>query len=175
MSFLLPTLEVLGQLRSFVRDVSDEDYVHPVVVLDGGTLGQHVRHAVTFYMYLLLALEQEDAVVRYHVRFRDPLMERQREVALGALDRVIRTLPDFDQDCVMGFLSEPTDEAPALSISSSLYREYAYVMDHTIHHMALLRIGIKELCPGMQLPPSFGIARSTISYRAQSTLLANKV
>jgi hypothetical protein len=43
-------------------------------------------------------------------------------------------------------------------------REITYNIEHIVHHMALVKIGIKEVCPYVVMPPEFGIAVSTIKY-----------
>ena len=52
-------------------------------------------------------------------------------------------------------------------IRSNYHRELAYNVEHAIHHMALIKIGVKENAPYVQLPDDFGIASSTIRYKKQ--------
>jgi hypothetical protein len=53
-----------------------------------------------------------------------------------------------------------------VAIPSNYYREIAYNLEHTIHHMALIRVGINEVSM-IELPQDFGVAYSTIKYRQQ--------
>ena len=53
-----------------------------------------------------------------------------------------------------------------VTIPSNYYRELAYNLEHTIHHMALIRVGITEVS-GIQLSDDFGVASSTVKYRKQ--------
>ena len=50
------------------------------------------------------------------------------------------------------------------SFATSFTRELFYCDEHTIHHLALIRVGINEI-GGYQLNESFGVAPSTIKYR----------
>jgi len=52
------------------------------------------------------------------------------------------------------------------SIPSNYYRELAYNLEHTIHHMALIRVGVNEVS-SIELPVEFGVAYSTVKYRKQ--------
>ena len=53
-----------------------------------------------------------------------------------------------------------------IRISTNFYREIAYNLEHTIHHMALIRVGISEVS-NIRLPEDFGIATSTVKHRKQ--------
>ena len=62
--------------------------------------------------------------------------------------------------CYDEHLTEP------IAIETNYYREVAYNLEHTIHHMALIRVGITEIST-IQLPDDFGVASSTVKYRKQ--------
>jgi hypothetical protein len=57
------------------------------------------------------------------------------------------------------------DEVIPEMVISNVQRELVYLIEHSIHHFALVRIGIQENFPEISLPFSFGIAYSTIKYR----------
>jgi hypothetical protein len=56
-------------------------------------------------------------------------------------------------------------EVPVI-LATNYYREIAYNLEHTIHHMALMRIGIQEVSD-ISLSEDFGVASSTIKHRKQ--------
>jgi hypothetical protein len=49
-------------------------------------------------------------------------------------------------------------------ISTNYFREIAYNLEHTIHHMALIRIGLREI-GDIPVDESYGVASSTTKYR----------
>jgi hypothetical protein len=40
-----------------------------------------------------------------------------------------------------------------------------YNIEHAVHHMAIMKIGIREVADYINLPDNFGIAVSTLRYR----------
>ena len=55
-----------------------------------------------------------------------------------------------------------------LLMSSVTYvdRELLYCLDHAIHHQAFIKIGLKELQIADLVEDDFGVAYSTLRYRA---------
>jgi hypothetical protein len=51
-----------------------------------------------------------------------------------------------------------------LNIQTNFEREIAYNLEHTIHHMALIRVGVTETA-ALQVPDEFGVASATVKYR----------
>ena len=135
----------------------------PSQALSNATIGQHVRHIVE----LFLCLEQgyTSGVVNYEKRKRDYKIETDREFAIRLLKDIYHRLERPNVDLVME--AEDYEEVPGVvAIPSNYYREIAYNLEHTIHHMALIRVGINEVS-SIELPEEFGVAYSTIKYRQQ--------
>ncbi len=53
---------------------------------------------------------------------------------------------------------------------TNLKRELHYITEHTIHHMAILRLGFCFHFPSMQIDESFGFAYSTLEYKKVSEI-----
>ena len=60
--------------------------------------------------------------------------------------------------------STDKNEIPSL-LKSTFGRELMYAVDHAIHHLALVKIGINDSFKNIQLDPQMGIAPSTIRFR----------
>jgi hypothetical protein len=58
-----------------------------------------------------------------------------------------------------------TESDKVNQIRTSFYRELAYVLEHGIHHQALIKIGVKNLCHEEFLDEGFGIAFATIRHQ----------
>jgi hypothetical protein len=53
-------------------------------------------------------------------------------------------------------------------VDSSVGRELMYAFDHAIHHIAIIKIGIKAAFPQIQIPQEIGVAPSTIRYHSHN-------
>jgi hypothetical protein len=104
-------------------------------------------------------------VVNYERRKRDYNIETNRDLAIQLLKDIFHRLERPNIDLVMES-EDYEDNSMVAAIPSNYYREIAYNLEHTIHHMALIRVGINEVS-SLQLPQEFGVAYSTIKYRRQ--------
>ena len=54
------------------------------------------------------------------------------------------------------------------TITTSFDREEIYLVEHSIHHFALIRIALKTYFSSIKIDDNFGVAPSTIAYRLQN-------
>ncbi|HEX2606062.1 MAG TPA: hypothetical protein VHK91_01740 [Flavisolibacter sp.] len=152
---------ILEELKDALTDLPQLTYTQPSGMLFQATIGQHVRHVIE----LFLALENgyKTGIVNYEKRKREILIETDKDVAIDILDRIIINLNKEDKILALEGHYDIATETD-LQIASNYYRELLYNMEHAIHHMALIRVGFKELTT-IQLPDTFGVAPSTTKYK----------
>ena len=180
MKLRLAVHTVFGQLASSLCQLSPENYIKECKALSGNTIGQHVRHIIELFQ----ALENgySTGIVNYEKRKRDKTLENDKEIACLALAQIIEDLDRPDKPLLLEASydegSEHTDSPtassgpgdtsdPPIIISTNYYREVAYNLEHSIHHMAMIRIGIGENSSHLTLPENYGIASSTIKHRKE--------
>ena len=122
-----------------------------------------MRHIIE--LFLCLEKGYETGVVNYEKRRRDNKIETEKDWAIGLLQEIVHRLDRPNIDLVMR-TEDYEDGTPMIEIPTNYYREIAYNLEHTIHHMALIRVGIKEIS-NVVLSQEFGIAYSTIKYRQE--------
>ncbi len=154
--------KTLTQLSEALQQLTAEQYVQPVNSLFNATIGQHVRHIVE--LYIQLDKGYVTGVINYDLREREILYETKLEIVNELLLQLPLLLdkPDKLLQLELNYTESPDLMLP---VASNYYRELAYNLEHTIHHMALIRIGIYEIA-AITIPANFGIAHSTIQYRA---------
>ena len=158
-----PIQNVFVQLTESLHQLSDAEYSQPSKILFNASIGQHVRHIIE--LFLCLEKGYDSGIVNYEKRKRDYQIETNKDLAIQLLKEIYHRLERPNIDLVME-AEDYEDKAEVVTIPSNYYREIAYNLEHTIHHMALIRVGINEVS-SIKLPQEFGVAYSTIKYRLQ--------
>jgi uncharacterized damage-inducible protein DinB len=154
---------ILKQLSDAVEQITEEDFRKPSQSLNA-SVGQHLRHTLEFF--ICLERGYAGGVVNYDKRVHNKAMENDKFIAL----HTIRQIQDFvngspgDKTLKLevGYLPA-SDEC--VTISTNYLRELVYNIEHAVHHMAIMKIGIREVADYITLPADFGIAVSTIRYK----------
>ncbi|MEQ9288520.1 MAG: DinB family protein [Cyclobacteriaceae bacterium] len=159
-------INLFEQLRYVLEAVDKQQYRNPSVSLGGSTIGQHIRHSLEFFTCLIEG--KKEGIVNYDRRKRESQLEEEKELALVVLDELSQAIlsTDDNQQLVLELSYSHTNTDP-ISVSSNFQRELVYNIEHAIHHMALIKIGIKEVAPQVTIPEGFGVANSTIRYKKQ--------
>jgi hypothetical protein len=160
-------LAFLQQSRDLVSRLSSDAYAssgHPVY---GSGVGPHLRHVLDHYANLLAGLSA--GRVDYDARAREGAIESDRTAALARMDELMAGLralagqPDVPLKVKMD-CGDQSDLAGWWT-DSSLRRELQFLISHTVHHYALIRLILKiqDIDAGAQ----FGVAPSTLRHHAQ--------
>lgn len=157
--------DLLQQLDQIIHDCKEEDFSRPLEELSGSTFGQHVRHTLEFFICLYDA--KNDGIVNYDQRKHDKLIETDKKLAQSVIASICAFLDTNTEDFEVAFEANYTsEEGKDQTMKSSFFRELAYNIEHAIHHMALMKIAVKQSLNYIQLPDHFGVASSTVRYRA---------
>ena len=103
--------------------------------------------------------------VNYDERKRDLLIETDRTYAIKTLSDLSDQLKNIQPSFALQLFSNEI-EAKEKPFVTSVDRELLYCLDHAIHHQALIKIGLKELQIADLVGDDFGVAYSTMRYRA---------
>lgn len=162
-------IQVLLDAREYLDRLSTEDYARPLDLLSGASIGQHTRHFVEFYQCLLAQIANPvEPVIDYAARMRNLMIEADPVYTASLIDDLASQLSSLTEDvhcrleCAEHFSSEKS-----YTVASSLERELIYNIEHTIHHLAIIKIGLKYLNPEIVLADHFGVAPSTVKYQSE--------
>jgi uncharacterized damage-inducible protein DinB len=163
-------LENLHQLKDFLDRISPEEYSFGVDILSEGTIGQHMRHILEFYLLMLSG--SESGTISYDKRERDPRIETDPEIARQIIEKIMGKIAETNQDKSLVFEADYTSDGSSENrITSSVYREIAYCVEHSIHHQALIKSALIRMKKNGLVDEYFGVAYSTIRYRKDQCAL----
>jgi uncharacterized damage-inducible protein DinB len=172
MKLIEATQNLLSELAEVIKKTDQQDYAKPISVLSGSTIGQHIRHIIEFYDCLIKGALI--GTVNYDLRERDKQIEENKFVALSKLNFISEALLQWSADKEITLaVNYDQNNTSVENIKTNMGRELAYNIEHIVHHMAIIKIGIKASCSYIELPPNFGIASSTLKYQQQHNVHSN--
>jgi len=157
---------ILSQLTDLVHQITESDFVQPAETLSYSTVGQHLRHTLEFFICFEHGFKK--GLINYDKRAHDKLIETDKFVALNAIKRISKFVNNLDDKALKLEVGYDLEKETFLTIDTTATRELVYNIEHAVHHMAIMKIGIREIAPYVQLSPDFGIAASTIRYKENS-------
>ena len=165
-------LETLAQGEALLAQLNDDDYTRKVPVAFNASIGGHYRHCLDHFRSLLDSAAQGD--LNYDHRERGTLIENDRFAALNATREIREGFERLDPIFLLRPLAVTCKTSYATNGSqvspSTVGREIMYSVAHAVHHYAL--IGVMGGIMGLQMPPGFGVAPSTLKHQAEAAKAA---
>lgn len=169
MEIALQNIRLLDQIDSLLNLLDQNVFTKKHAFINHSTVGQHTRHILEFYHCILQHFPSQR--VCYDDRKRSLDLEQSIILTKEAICHIKNGLSSLADDVSITFVasySETHDNKE--SIPSSLKRELAYAMDHTVHHLAIIKIILN--LEGLKMEEFLGVAPSTIRFNKQNTVVA---
>ncbi|MFN8353996.1 MAG: DinB family protein [Spirosomataceae bacterium] len=157
-------IDIIRQLINLLDTLPAGMYHLPLKSLHENSIGQHTRHIVEFYQCLLNGMSGQ--VVNYDARERNLRIETDKAYTSHLLAAIASQLEQATEDKPM-VLEQAFGLEEPLTIPTYFSRELTYLIEHTIHHLAIIKIGLTESFPTVYIPAEFGVAHSTLKFRQQ--------
>lgn len=165
MTLILHNIKKLNDIKNLLQKLPKDLYAEPKKVLTNATIGQHFRHILEFYS--CLEKGAKSGFVCYDERERNALIETYISYAETSIEKSIDFLNSIEADGPLTMHANYATSEEQSVIETSLYRELAYALDHTVHHLAIIKIALTAEDNGIELAHDFGVAPSTIRYKNQ--------
>jgi hypothetical protein len=150
--------DLFEQLNLAIRAITPAQYSNPLPVLSNASIGQHCRHIIE--MFQCLEKGYSTGLVNYEERPRALAIEQDPTYASSLLETILGEIQKADKPVLIEGMYHPQQDQ-SMQFQSSYHREILYNLEHAIHHMALIRIGLSHF-ESVQLSPSFGVAPATL-------------
>lgn len=158
---------VLDHIHIYLDALEDNEYAKVLPLLSDTSIGAHTRHVLDGF--LCLARQTECGVINYELRKRDKTTEESTQKAIKAIEIVKSFLYSIRNTEQFEFTVTYADNK--LTTKTTLERELIHNIEHTIHHLAIIKIALKHYFPFISLPEEFGIAPSTIAHWKRQKVL----
>lgn len=156
--------ENLNEIKRVLVQLNNEQYSYPSKTLFGATIGQHIRHILEFYQSVLNGLDTK--IVNYDNRKRNLLIETDKDFAIQIIENINNhLLLDILDETIVLEGNFCADEDEKKQVKTSVFRELAYCLEHSIHHQALIKVGLLEVNCLSYIDETFGLAPATIRFR----------
>ena len=156
---ILALRDHLERLRELLVTIPGDSY-HVSQAKQSGSVGAHVRHCLD-HAHALLSCSPGGELT-YDSRLRGTAVETDVRAALGEIKRLHLALSDLDPVCLdqpLTLRSMMRRNGESVFVKTTLGRELAFVVQHTIHHCAIIGLLLDQV--GVAVPRQFGYAPST--------------
>jgi uncharacterized damage-inducible protein DinB len=160
-------LDALRPLAELLRVSTDEQYVQKPVGGIPASLGGQVRHCLDHFEALCAGAAT--GAMNYDDRQRGTAVETSRAAALAAIRRLEQRIASLDASALarpVRLKAMLSSDGTSIEAQSSVGRELAFVLSHTVHHDALVAAMCRTL--GIPIPERFGYAPSTVAHLERS-------
>jgi hypothetical protein len=155
---------IFDQLIALLDHLAEDQYTATPSIFSGASVGKHYRHIIEFFQSVALADQTE--TICYDNRLRDARIENDRAFARDLLNDLRLELATLDSEKRLTLIGDlGTGQGASSNMLTSLFREFHYAVEHAIHHMAIIKMGIRNSFPEIEIPKDFGVAPSTIRYQ----------
>jgi len=160
-TLLAQSQEQLFFLKLVSQQLTSDQFVKPLELLGYSTVGRHMRHVVEFYQCLIDGAISGE--INYDARARNLQLEENLNLVFDTLASIQNSLGQLKNGTIMLRVAEGSVLLP-----TTIERELAYNTEHCIHHLAIIRMGIKAHFSEIELVSEMGYAYSTLTFQNQT-------
>ncbi len=164
---LSDNIKTLSQLAAMLQRIDAPLYATNKLSKNS-TIGAHTRHIIEFYQeFIPLLNDATQDELSYDNRKRDLLLEHSKDKASEALEAINNAFEHTEftnRTITLACISQP--DAPPCQMETNLERELMFLLDHSNHHMAIIKM-LAENCD-ISFDDSFGVAGATLVYQKKT-------
>ncbi len=159
----------LEQILAILTAVHQKQIDHSQEIYISAGVGRHIRHIIDHYSALKNGLDS--GVVDYNQRTRNSVIETNLFSAKEKIQKIsdwLNNQEDCNKDVIVNSEID-CEQSINQKFSSNKDRELLYLINHTIHHAAYIKLQLQKF--EVYLPEQIGVAPCTASHLRQETLV----
>ncbi len=149
--------EQLQSLSNLLLLLNDDQYKKTNELLGNASIGAHTRHIIELLKCVTVGYNK--GMVDYVNRIRNLSLEQDKDLAIQELNLLLECVKRDDRPMLLIAETEASN-----CIGTTYLREIVYNTEHTIHHLALIRVALRVMKMDV-VAQDFGMAYSTIKYQ----------
>ena len=153
---------IIKQVCDLLERMDDEMFTQPLEVFSDSSIGTHIRHIHGFYACLVQGAASGS--INYDKRERDLRIQTETTYCNINFCSLIPYISKLDLDQKVS-IHQGMNADKSEAVSSSIGRELIYTFEHALHHLAIIKMGLRVHFPDFQVDKNLGVAPSTIEYR----------
>ncbi len=154
----------LNSLTFLLQSMNNDQYTRKLTYLGDASIGGHTRHIIELLKCVISGYPTSS--VDYNNRVRNLSIELDKSTACEEIEALLISISKADKE--MELITEESPSLGSIKVFTTYFREIVYNTEHTIHHLALIKVGLREMNLEI-VDESFGMAYSTIKYKATLT------
>ena len=160
--------EQLKSLTNLLLLLNDRQYNQKIIFLSNASIGGHTRHIVELLKCVTDGYNL--GKVDYINRVRDLSLETNKMLAAQELTNMINEVTQPDK--LIELVTEDDEDGQINVVRTTYFREIVYNTEHAIHHLALIRVALREMKLDI-VDDNFGMAYSTVKYFSTQDKIEN--
>jgi hypothetical protein len=160
---------IIHQIVDLLYKIDRSSFEQPLALFNNSSIGQHFRHILDFYTCLEKGIHYSR--IDYADRERDLQVEKDPLYAAASFEQVAAKILSLDEqsaiEVIADFSSELNETRPV--VQSTIAREMMYAYDHAVHHLAMIKMGLKVSNPNVIIDDEVGVAPSTLKHWKESS------
>jgi uncharacterized damage-inducible protein DinB len=158
--------KLLDNIQAYLIKIEVEEYIQPMEKMEGSSIGQHTRHLLEFYE-CFFSQNKSGNVIDYNNRKIDKSLEENPKKAISFLSKLKKYLDNIHVNNKLKLKVNYylNNEDNSVTIDTCFERELVFLIDHTIHHLAIIKTGLKLVNPNLEIPKDFGDVPSFLKFR----------
>lgn len=153
--------KILEETAFVIQQLDLNEFVQELNFLHGNSIGKHIRH--TLEMFESVVEANESKALNYDLRKRNIQIENSISISIEKINALNLQIENLKLNRNIQLFQQLNTSC--IELKSQIQRELLHCLEHSIHHLMIVRLAIEHNFPHVIIPQNFGMAHSTLQYK----------